>query len=75
MHALIFALAETEERAPLILPAWVFPLIAALAFLFFAIVTWTYRDVANRHSDKVPNAAPHDEHDAGQVVERHGGGH
>lgn len=76
MHALTIAVAETtQESAPLILPAWAFPLIAALAFLFMAVVTWTYRDVANRHADKVPQIPPHDADGAGQGVERRGGGH
>ncbi|TXK19730.1 hypothetical protein [Homoserinibacter sp. GY 40078] len=58
-------LAETEhEAAPMIAEPWVFALIAAVIFVVLAIVTWSYRDVANRHSDKVSS------HDAG-----HGGHH
>ncbi len=49
-------LAETEELAPLIMPTWAFPLIAALGFLLLAFVTWSYRDVANRQSG--PAAGP-----------------
>ncbi|HWH98202.1 MAG TPA: hypothetical protein VNS80_07525 [Pseudolysinimonas sp.] len=41
-----------EELAELVLPTWAFPAIAAGIFLFLAIVTWSYRDVAHRHSDK-----------------------
>ena len=56
-----------DEKAPLILPNWAFPLIAALAFLFLALVTWSYRDVANRHSDRTGSAAQgaDDEHGGG----------
>lgn len=51
-------LIEThEELAPLIAPAWVFALIAAIIFIVLGFVTYSYRDVANRHSDKV---AAHD---------------
>lgn len=63
-------LAETEELAPLILPIWAFPLIAALAFLFFAFVTWSYRDVSNRHADPAKGASRDDE----SAVPGHGTG-
>jgi hypothetical protein len=47
------------------------PAIAFVAFLTFGFVCWSYRDVANRHSDRVPNAfgqgAGHDD--------AHGAGH
>jgi hypothetical protein len=44
-------LTETTEH-PTWLPPFVFPIIAFLIFLFLGIVTWTYRDVANRHAPK-----------------------
>jgi hypothetical protein len=63
-------IAEThEELAPLIAPPWVFALIAAIVFIVLALVTYSYRDVANRHSDKVA------EHDAHGGAQGHGGGH
>ena len=34
-------------------------------FLLLGIITWSYRDVANRHAHKVPNDASHDSHSAG----------
>lgn len=44
---------ETEEHlAPLIMPPLAFAGIAAAIFIALAFVTWSYRDVANRHSDK-----------------------
>jgi hypothetical protein len=47
------AIAATEELAPLWLPAWGFPLVAAIGFATLAVVCWSFRDVANRHSQKV----------------------
>jgi len=45
--------------APLIMPAWAFPTIAGGIFIVLALVTWSYRDVANRHSDKTGGASDH----------------
>lgn len=46
-------LAEVhEELAPLVAPPWVFAAIAAAIFLVLGFVTFSYRDVANRHSNK-----------------------
>jgi len=38
------------------------PAIAFVVFLVLGVTTWSYRDVANRHSDRV---AGHDAHNAG----------
>lgn len=57
------AATETEEHlAPLIMPPLAFAAIAAAIFLVLAIVTWSYRDVANRHSDKTGGDTSHDAH-------------
>ncbi|OJX70177.1 MAG: hypothetical protein BGO95_04035 [Micrococcales bacterium 73-13] len=55
-----------EEHAPqaLALPIWAFPTIAALFFAVGAIIVFTYRDVANRHSHKHAAGAAHEDHDA-----------
>jgi hypothetical protein len=53
MHLLAAIAEEHHERAELFMPAWSFPLIAAIAFILMAAITHSYRDVANRHSDKV----------------------
>jgi ABC-type arginine transport system permease subunit len=50
--SLIAVLAQTEELAPLVLPPLAFAGIAAAIFITLAIISWSYRDVANRHSDK-----------------------
>lgn len=41
-------------------PAFVFPLCGALFFTFLGFVTWSFRDVAYRHSHKF-EATRHDE--------------
>jgi len=57
-------LAESEKHYPLIMPAPVIAGIAFAAFLVMGVVTWTYRDVANRHSEKFTKGG-HDSHGAG----------
>lgn len=51
MLPLILAEAE-HEAATLVAEPWVFAAIAAAAFLLMGFVVYSYRDVANRHSDK-----------------------
>ena len=58
---------EAHELAPLVLPVWGFPLIAAVFFLVTGLITWSFRDVANRRLDK-GDAAGHEHGDHG-----HGG--
>ena len=54
MFSLAAVIAEHEEElAPLIMPPIAFAGIAAAVFILLAFITWSYRDVANRHSDKV----------------------
>ncbi|HWH25905.1 MAG TPA: hypothetical protein VNT53_04590 [Pseudolysinimonas sp.] len=48
-------LAAEEELAPMIAPPIVFAGITAAVFVILAFITWSYRDVANRHSDKAPS--------------------
>ena len=53
MLSLALILAEHEEElAPLIMPPIAFAGIAAGVFIVLALISWSYRDVANRHSDK-----------------------
>ena len=56
-------LASEEELAPLIAPAEVIAGVAALVFFMLGLVTFAYRDVANRHSLKTANTS--NGHDAG----------
>ncbi len=50
--SLVNAAETAHEVADLGLPTWMFGGIALVAFAAFGIVTWTYRDVANRHRAK-----------------------
>ncbi len=52
---MLSTIALVAEIAPvtLIFPNWVFPVIAAAAFVALGFVVWSFRDVANRHSHKV----------------------
>lgn len=59
----------SEERAPLIAPPEIIALVAALVFVMLGLVTFAYRDVANRHSHKTSKSAGHDAHGG------HGAGH
>jgi hypothetical protein len=45
-------IASEEQLAPLIAPPLVIAGVAVLAFLMMGLVTFAYRDVANRHSGK-----------------------
>jgi hypothetical protein len=68
MHLLISVLTDT--KVSLILPPIGFALIAFGVFLFFGVVTWTYRDVANRHANKAA-AQYHDDHEHGSAGNHH----
>ena len=53
MFSLAVALAAHEEElAPLVAPPIVFAGIAAGIFIVLGLVSWSFRDVANRHSAK-----------------------
>jgi hypothetical protein len=58
-------LAHAEEPAPLIMEPWAFALTAAIFFALIAFVTHSYRDVANRHADRVPPPSVADDHRPG----------
>jgi len=49
LHTLVM---ETEELAPLLMPPLAFAGVAAAVFVLLGFVTWSFRDVANRHSQK-----------------------
>lgn len=50
LTALLPVLAAEEELAPIFMPPWAFAAIAAGIFAILGVITWSYRDVANRHS-------------------------
>lgn len=49
MFFMTAVLAEVEHT-PLPIPTWAFGLIALIVFAALAVVVWSFRDVANRHS-------------------------
>jgi len=61
----MIVLAAEGAKIALFFPAWVFPLIAAVAFVALGFVVWSFRDVANRHSQKT----------GGSAASGHGTGH
>jgi len=63
MNFLATVLTETEELAPLLMPPLAFAGVAVAIFALLGFVTWSYRDVANRHAKK--SGADHDSHGAG----------
>jgi hypothetical protein len=48
----MIVLAAEQQEFPLFFPAWVFPMIAAILFIFMGFVVHSFRDVSNRHSEK-----------------------
>jgi len=50
-------LAAEEAKIPLFFPSWVFPLIAIAVFVALGFIVWSFRDVANRHSQKTGGSA------------------
>jgi hypothetical protein len=51
MHLLAAVIAEHEEElAPLVLPPIAFAGIAAAVFILLGFITWSFRDVSNRHA-------------------------
>jgi hypothetical protein len=63
MSLLTILIEAEEELAPLIMPPLAFAGIAVAFFLTLGFITWSFRDVANRHSDKVKGGT--DTHGAG----------
>ena len=63
MSLLVTLVTETEELAPLLMPPLAFAGIAVAVFVLLGFVTWSFRDVANRHSNKTAKSG--DSHGAG----------
>jgi len=55
-------LEAEHELIDLVLPVWAFPLIAAAVFALLTVVSWSFRDVAHRHIDKVTADSPDAHH-------------
>lgn len=58
-------LAEAAGHTELPMPTWMYGVIALIVFLFLGVATFSYRDVANRHSASR----------AAQAAAEHGHGH
>jgi hypothetical protein len=51
---------QAAEGGPgLPVPSVVFPIVALSTFLVLGLITWSYRDVANRHAAAVRDHAAH----------------
>ena len=57
--------AEAEHHENVMLETLIFGGIAAVAFAALALVTFSYKNVANRHSDKAEAWAARNGHGAG----------
>jgi hypothetical protein len=72
----LLTLAAEEAPAHLFMPNWAFPAIVAGAFLVLALVSWSFRDVANRHADREPFPAdPHAAHGDEHASDHQAGHH
>jgi len=63
--------AALEDQAPLIAPPWVFALVAFACFLVLGLITWSFRDVANRHSQKTGGVGDNSHADAHGSSDHH----
>ncbi|AWB86644.1 hypothetical protein [Mycetocola zhujimingii] len=50
-------LAEAVSHVELPMPTWMYGVIALIVFIFLGVATFSYRDVANRHSAKASGQA------------------
>ncbi|WP_025155944.1 hypothetical protein [Leifsonia aquatica] len=73
MSFLTTVLAEAETHVELPMPTWAYGAIALAIFAVLAIVVFSYRDVANRHSHKA--AADAAAHAGAPGATHHGSGH
>ncbi|MGN6426248.1 hypothetical protein [uncultured Leifsonia sp.] len=73
MSHLTTVLAAAEAHVELPMPTWAFGAIAIVVFLLLLGVTWSYKDVANRHSHR--SAADAASHAGAPGATHHGTGH
>lgn len=61
MNLLVTVLTESDahELAPLLMPPLAFAGVAVVLFAALGLVTWSYRDVANRHANKTSHDDSH----------------
>ena len=73
MSHLTTVLAAAEAHVELPMPTWAFGAIAIVVFRLLLGVTWSYKDVANRHSHR--SAADAASHAGAPGATHHGTGH
>lgn len=56
---MISVLANEAAGVELPFPSYVFGIIAISAFILLGVITWSYRDVANRHEHKANGSKAH----------------
>lgn len=59
MNAILANAGEHEAFVTLPFPSVVFGIIAMSVFLLLGAITWSYRDVANRHEHKAGSSNSH----------------
>ncbi len=59
MNAILANAVEGEAFVTLPFPSFVFGIIAISVFLLLGAITWSYRDVANRHEHKTNSSNSH----------------
>ncbi|WP_165064307.1 hypothetical protein [Marisediminicola senii] len=59
MSLLAVVAAAIPEEGASELSVFLYPAISAIVFTALAFVTWSFRDVANRHSHKTQGSAGH----------------
>jgi hypothetical protein len=67
---LLASVLTEAAKVPTLLPPIGFALVAFGVFFLLGVVTWTYRDVANRHSVKA-EMTHHDDHEHGSAGHKH----
>jgi heme/copper-type cytochrome/quinol oxidase subunit 2 len=60
MHHFIHLAEDAAAASDFPVPTWVMGAIAMTIFILLGVVTWSYRDVANRHDHK--SSSNHDHH-------------
>lgn len=56
MNAIFAEVVEHAGGVELPFPAFFFGVIAMGVFILLGLITWSYRDVANRHDQKASNS-------------------
>lgn len=62
LFADVITAAEEHHLAELWLPNYWFAIIPAIIFAFLGFVTWSFRDVANRHSHRTTKGSSGAQH-------------